>query len=326
MPRRREQGVTLKVTLKERIALASQAAGGLFYGLVLVAVWIHAHTLQPAGRLLADGVLPVWEESCKVRDSTPNSGGCSCCVIGAPPRVGRCARPSPPPPPPLPPVCCHRHPATLSSPISLDIHLQAVIREWFTVLSRNLNSASAFLLSLLSGRSYRRTAARHAEAKQQAWHRWWRSARGTFNALLEQEGLAGEPSSQLADADHSPLPSPQLPRRSLDAASSGSSSSLGGGSGSSRRWRFWQRRASSVAPEDVPPTPTGASELRRGSVLFELPSGFGVSQVGPLQREGAAALHTDVRSSHRGLFPCLVLRHSAVPQGLGRPAWNPSVH
>lgn len=164
------------------------------------------------------------------------------------------------------------------------------MREWFAVISRNLNTASAFLLSLFSGRSYRRTAARHAVAKQQAWHRWWHSARGTFNALIEQEGLAGTgddsnptPSSSASSGAllESQQPSGRLiTRRASSGGRDSISSASSGGNGHSRRWRFWRRNSGGRnGMEDGPSTPSGRSDLRRGTVLFELPSGFAVAQV-----------------------------------------------
>lgn len=58
------------------------------------------------------------------------------------------------------------------------------MRESFATVSRSLNTFSAFVLSLLSGRSYRRTAVRTATQKQQAWHHWWQQARGEQVAVF----------------------------------------------------------------------------------------------------------------------------------------------
>lgn len=193
------------------------------------------------------------------------------------------------------PLPRHRYPEQ-GDDLTLHPLPQAFLREWFAVISRNLNTASAFLLSLLSGRSYRRTAARHAVAKQQAWHRWWRSARGTFNALIEQEGLAGAgdngsgangsslgPGASSGTFLESPQLSGRVPLRRASISRRDSSSSVGSSSGSGRvrGWRFWRRRnGSGHGADEVPSTPSGQPDLRRGTVLFELPSGFAVVQVG----------------------------------------------
>ena len=177
------------------------------------------------------------------------------------------------------------------------------MREWFAVFNRNLNTTSAFVLALFSGRSYRGTAARHAAEKQAAWQRWWQSAATTFNALIEQEGLTAEPSGSGSDDSGGPNGS-HPPQRQQGGGGSSSSSSKGAAplrllrtprsvlqrtpsngsvsnaSSSSRpgsRWRFWRWRRGGGGTEDgAPATP----DLRRGSALFELPSGFAVSQVG----------------------------------------------
>ncbi|KAL4458518.1 hypothetical protein ABPG75_013383 [Micractinium tetrahymenae] len=225
--------------MREKVAAFVEAVGAGVWALVLLLRWLHATLIAPVGSFVADGLMPIYEESVK-----------------------------------------------------------AFVREWFAVVSRNLNTASAFLLSLLSGHSYRRTAARHAEAKQQAWHRWWRSARGTFNALIEQEGLAGAGDGQNGGTGSSPSPSispgasggafleaPQpsgrLPMRRASSNGRDSSGSGGSSSGSGRGWRFWRRRSGSGnGLEEVPGTSSGRSDLRRGTVLFELPSGFAVVQMG----------------------------------------------
>lgn len=165
--------------------------------------------------------------------------------------------------------------AALPAHASARLSMQSFVREWFAVLNRNINTASAFLLSLFSGRSYRRTAARNAAQKQQAWHRWWQSSHGTFNALIEQEGLT-------SDSGTAP-PTPRSPR----ALSVGTSSALppnGSISSTGSRWRFWRRASSSGSGEgaslDDASSPRVA-DMNRGSVLFELPAGFAVFQVGP---------------------------------------------
>lgn len=155
------------------------------------------------------------------------------------------------------------------------------MREVFATISRSLNTFSAFVLSLLSGRSYRRTAVRNAAQKQQAWHRWWQQARGTFNALIEQEGLApGEP-----DGNLSPPVTPRSPQRRLSGLGSAPLPSPAlSGSSSGSCWRFWRRRGS--AHEAGPGPSTGQAdrqlvngELRHGTALFELPSAFSLTQV-----------------------------------------------
>lgn len=109
-----------------------------------------------------------------------------------------------------------------------------------------------------------------------------RLAAGTFNALIEQEGLAPkEPDRAL-----SPPQTPRSPQWRLGGFGSGQlagpgASSSGGGS----RWRFWRRR-SSPNEADVGTSMPQADrqrvngELRHGTALFELPSAFSVTQVG----------------------------------------------
>lgn len=153
------------------------------------------------------------------------------------------------------------------------------MREVFATVSRSLNTFSAFVLSLLSGRSYRRTALRSAAQKQQAWHRWWQQARGTFNALIEQEGLArGE-----SDSNLSPPVTPRSPLRRLSGLGSAPlpSPAL---SGSGSPWRFWRRRGSAHEAGLGPSTGQADrqlvnGELRHGTALFELPSAFSITQV-----------------------------------------------
>ena len=55
----------------------SQALGAAVWTMLLVLKWFHAQLVLPAGRLLADGVLPVYEESIKVgghRWELPSAG------------------------------------------------------------------------------------------------------------------------------------------------------------------------------------------------------------------------------------------------------------
>ena len=196
------------------------------------------------------------------------------------------------------------------------------MREWFAVLARSINTASAFLLALVSGSSYRRTAAQNAAVKQQAWHRWWQSSRGTFNALVEQEGLAaqdggatGEPPSPPATPGwRQPSPSPvtaPTPR--------GSSSSSSGGRG----WHFWRRQGSRGSGRLgtsllEPPSPQSRG-AGRGSLLFDLPSGFGVSQVGWGERVGCGL-------SCGRLWCCCRFVGRFVGRGLGLLLITPPVY
>lgn len=81
--------------------------------------------------------------------------------------------------------------------------IRSVIREAFSVATHLLNSASGALLSILSGRSYHHTVRRSSrrEATSGAWHSFWATASGTFNALVEREGLGGSSDHpQAADA------------------------------------------------------------------------------------------------------------------------------
>jgi hypothetical protein len=192
--------------------------------------------------------------------------------------------------------------------------LQAVVREWFAVLNRNLNTFSAFLLAVFTRRSYRATAASHAAEKEQAWHRWWTSASSTFNAIIEQEGLTSDAASahgtsngdsgggagdmwrqqqqqqqqQQQRQNGASIMRQRSERRAPAAQRVPPRRGSGGGtspSGSSW-WRFWLRRDRVPAEEPRTPKP----ELRRGYSLFELPSGFAVSQVGGDVAVMAAAL------------------------------------
>jgi hypothetical protein len=190
-----------------------------------------------------------------------------------------------------------------------------VVREWFAVLNRNLNIFGATVLSLWSGRSYRRTAARDAAAHGQAWTIWWHTARGTFNALVEREGLTGGEAAGYAGGGGSnglsgdgggaaaakaaaaaattDSPFQRDPSRLRSVPASGSSTTgmdagdTAGSSGSraGSRWRFW-RRSSSGSRIGGAGSGDGqlggaslSGEMRRGSALFALPSGFAVSQV-----------------------------------------------
>ena len=279
----------------------SQALGAVVWTMLLVLKWFHAQLVSPSGRWLADSVLPVYEESIKVGEKLRSL------AVAEGDQAGGGADTAPARLPPAP---------------STD--LQAVVREWFAVLNRNLNTFGATVLSLWSGRSYRRTAARDAAAHGQAWSNWWHTARGTFNALVEREGLTGGeaaghgggggggggsgsgPSGDgaaaakaaAAAATDSPFQreSSRLGGATFRASSAtgidvGDTAGSGGGGSSSRagsRWRFWRRSSSGSGSSRIRGAGSGdgqlggaslSGEMRRGSALFALPSGFAVSQV-----------------------------------------------
>jgi hypothetical protein len=173
-----------------------------------------------------------------------------------------------------------------------------VVREWFAVISQNINTTSAFVLALFTRRSYRRTAARRAAAKQAAWHRWWQSAQGTFNALIEQEFGAGATNGSQGDTGNGELRKDQ--QRRGQQGRHDDDGEDGGRPGSLRvapsprvppaqpplqkssRWRLWGRRGAGrgggSALEEAC-APFGPDLLRRGSALFELPSGYAVADM-----------------------------------------------
>ncbi|KAL4859312.1 Dolichyl-diphosphooligosaccharide--protein glycosyltransferase subunit [Chlorella vulgaris] len=176
--------------------------------------------------------------------------------------------------------------------------VKAVVREWFAVLNRNLNTFSAFLLAVFTRRSYRATAASHAAEKEQAWHRWWTSASSTFNAIIEQEGLTSDAAlahgtsngdsgggagdmwrqqQQQQRQNGASIMRQRSERRAPAAQRVPSRRGSGGGTSpaGSSWWRFWLRRDRVPAEEPR----TSKPELRRGYSLFELPSGFAVSQM-----------------------------------------------
>lgn len=55
----------------EALQALSLQAGAFCWSLVLVLKWIHAQFVQPAGRMLADTLLPVWEESLRASAEGP---------------------------------------------------------------------------------------------------------------------------------------------------------------------------------------------------------------------------------------------------------------
>lgn len=69
--------------------------------------------------------------------------------------------------------------------------VQSVVRGWFTTGGRYLHAGAALLLSVFSLRPSYRNSKRQGVSRSKAWERLWADPRGTFNALLEQEGLGG---------------------------------------------------------------------------------------------------------------------------------------
>lgn len=139
----------------------SESVGAVLWSIVILGQWVHSQFLQPLGRLL-DSLLSAWEES-----------------------------------------------------------VRSVIREWFAVVTHAINTASGTpthvpagaalhpkwplggmnlragaVLSIFSGSSYFHTVKKTSssqQAKSGAWHTYWEQATGTFNALLEREGLSSLP-------------------------------------------------------------------------------------------------------------------------------------
>lgn len=88
------------------------------------------------------------------------------------PTQSQAIAPLPPPPP-----ASHPH--------------QAVVRGWFAVAVRYANAASAAILALFPQGWLHRGPRAAGPEHPEAWRRWWASAAGTFNYVLEREGLAG---------------------------------------------------------------------------------------------------------------------------------------
>ncbi|KAK2080877.1 hypothetical protein QBZ16_000731 [Prototheca wickerhamii] len=170
----------------------------------------------------------------------------------------------------------------------------SIARGCIISFQRWLNTVSSLLLSLFPGA--RREARGRAREHAEAWRAWLKGATGTFNALLEQEGLmAGEgPDSPGAEA----------------------SEAYERARGRRRRWiRRWLRRAA-PAPRRAPPATRPDSRhpasLAQGSALFDLPSGYAVASMIPrrgfledlwVQTEaGLGALFAAVRSALRRLL------------------------
>lgn len=104
---------------------------------------------------------------------------------------------------------------------------------------------------------------------------------GTFNALIEQEGLAPGDS----DGGLSPPVTPRSPQWRLGGLGSVPLPASSFSSGSGSRWRFWRRRGSAneagLGPSAAQAErPHVNGELRHGTALFELPSAFSITQVG----------------------------------------------
>lgn len=67
--------------------------------------------------------------------------------------------------------------------------MQTVVRGWFNAGSRYIHTTSALILSAFSGQVYGKAQRLEATRPQRAWLTFWSQAKGTFNALLEREGL-----------------------------------------------------------------------------------------------------------------------------------------
>lgn len=113
-------------------------------------------------------------------------------------------------------------------------------------------------MSLLTLKSYRRTNKRANAEISKAWEKWWADARGTFNSILEQEGLG---------KDDKDFPSVQ-PRREGADGGMAPVASVRDVDGPNRKvkWRRSKQRKTKRGKQvhsDRDP-----SELPRGSVLF----------------------------------------------------------
>lgn len=67
--------------------------------------------------------------------------------------------------------------------------LQSIVRGWFNAGSRYIHAIASLILSLFSGQFYGKAQRHKARRPQKAWSDYWSQATGTFNALLEREGL-----------------------------------------------------------------------------------------------------------------------------------------
>ncbi|GAB4815151.1 hypothetical protein N2152v2_002197 [Parachlorella kessleri] len=150
--------------------------------------------------------------------------------------------------------------------------VKAFVREWFATLTRLINGAAAWTVSIFFKQGYYETM----KSGQNRRPSWWasRAGSGTFNSVLERDGLLARtsPSPALGGLRRNSgravkQPATQAPRRWLRLWWPGrgsSSSSKSGERGGSSPWR-------------------GAIK-RSGSELFERPSGYGITEV--VQRRG----------------------------------------
>lgn len=59
----------------EALQALSLQAGAFCWSLVLLLKWLHAQTIQPTGRMVADTLLPIWEESLR---ASGTRAACAC--------------------------------------------------------------------------------------------------------------------------------------------------------------------------------------------------------------------------------------------------------
>lgn len=127
-----------------------------------------------------------------------------------------------------------------------------------------MHSVSATAVSLLTLKSYRRTNKRANAEIYNAWERWWADARGTFNSILEQEGLGKD------DKDFPPVQR-KLESDADDRAikSTVSASKLVTGINAPNARYKWRRSRQSKSKKDTQTHPNrDPNKLPRGSVLF----------------------------------------------------------
>eukprot|EP00887_Chlorella_sp_A99_P006357 scaffold3.g6357.t1 len=194
--------------------------------------------------------------------------------------------------------------------------VKTLVRGWFAVGVRSINTFSAAILELFP-QSWRNLPSQQPEHPE-AWRRWWATASGTFNFVLEREGLAGPatPRSRPATPRSSSAAGARTPSSEPSEDEDGQEAGGGGarswGAGWHRRSRRWLGRGAGGdggaatprgrAPRKAPhPAAAGAASpaysLQRGDALFELPSGFAISEAlrhGGLVEEARLALELGV--------------------------------
>ena len=123
--------------------------------------------------------------------------------------------------------------------------IKSAIRELFIFLTRLINGAAAITVSLFVDRSFwrRRRGERRSRRKPQVWKQLLEDNSGTFNALLEQ--------AELIPAREASPPARIFPRTSFALWT----------------WRCRNRQIDK-----------GTSLPRRGSDLFDRPSGYAISE------------------------------------------------